>query len=457
MSLEEHDGFHDVFEDQLTMEEWEAYLQNYEVSSFPDESVRLCAEGVFQSICKQMAILILCSLLQGFSTPLRLKSPRFYDVLLCWIGLACLAYILPTTSTVYLVTLYAVFFVVLKALCGGLTCFKLISGAYSFMFLIGCQNLLDDAAFVSFRGALMIQIMKSVSISFDLSTQITGVSNFSLLAYLLNPGTLVFGPFITYDNFYNAKGLLQLGPNTFFKAFVAFLQSLVFLFTSTCLLDTYFSEWYDSHSILKEYKTALSFRLSHYYICYLSLASCLFSGIEIEQVSDWKLIEFPRSMVDVVVGWNVPMNHFLHKCVFNHSRKYGHLLAVMTTFLASSLLHGFNFQLTAVLLSLGIYSFAENQFRSRLSRRMNACVKARKCFEDCCHTHKSISVRATLVNFLFCLLSVYHLIYLGMVFDDSESQTSGYSMAHTISRWCEWNFSSHIVTGTMLLLGYTVL
>lgn len=75
-------------------------------------------------------------------------------------------------------------------------------------------------------------------------------------------------------------------------------------------------------------------------------------------------VEFPRSMVEVVASWNVPMSSFLHTCelesrppsasllrlherppsclpadVFKSAVKFGTFAAVMVTYAASALLH----------------------------------------------------------------------------------------------------------------------
>jgi hypothetical protein len=63
------------------------------------------------------------------------------------------------------------------------------------------------------RGGLMVAAMKSSSLAFDLhSSTAAGVkegqdieikmpSLFAVLAYLMNPATVVFGPFTTFDQF----------------------------------------------------------------------------------------------------------------------------------------------------------------------------------------------------------------------------------------------------------------
>ena len=55
----------------------------------------------------------------------------------------------------------------------------------------------------------------------------------------------------------------------------------------------------------------------------------------------------------------------------------------------SALFHGLNFQLAAVLLSLGLYTYVEFTLRSKLASIFDACILARPCPEGCQHKAKS--------------------------------------------------------------------
>lgn len=73
------------------------------------------------------------------------------------------------------------------------------------------------------------------------------------------------------------------------------------------------------------YKGALSFRCSHYFICFLSHCTMLMAGLGATRsqkqsqmlgysiTKPW-LIELPRSLVDVVVYWNLSMHYWLKTC-----------------------------------------------------------------------------------------------------------------------------------------------
>ncbi|CAG0891023.1 unnamed protein product [Cyprideis torosa] len=156
-------------------------------------------------------------------------------------------------------------------------------------------------------------------------------------------------------------------------------------------------------------------------------------------------VEFPRSIVEVVVNFNVPMHNWLKRYVFlSADRLFGRFLAVLATYVVSALLHGLNGQLALVLLSLGVYSYVEHQTRWKLARTYDACVLARPCL-SCEHRQGPKSTVARLINTIFFGLSVFHLAYLGVMFDASPSQETGFSLAHTLAKWTALDFLSHWV------------
>ena len=56
--------------------------------------------------------------------------------------------------------------------------------------------------------------------------------------------------------------------------------------------------------------------MSHYFVSYLSESSALLAGIKVGSVSEPYNIELPRSLVQVVVYWNMPMHYWLKTCKF---------------------------------------------------------------------------------------------------------------------------------------------
>lgn len=234
------------------------------------------------------------------------------------------------------------------------------------------------------------------------------------------------------------------------------------------------------------YRDAQSFRFSHYFICSLSELTLVLSGISLDTtaskplrievsseravrkftgvvllfllVSSFLFIQIPRSLVNVVRYWNLPMHHWLKTYVFKVSRgPLGTFAAILLTYIASSLLHGLNFQLAAVLLSLGIYSFIEHSLRAKLSEAFDACVQARACPTGCTHSRSWRHPFTLVINLLFCLLAMFHLAYLGVLFDSTHGeQERGYSMFHALDKWSQLDYTSHIVTCAMFVFYWMI-
>ena len=71
--------------------------------------------------------------------------------------------------------------------------------------------------------------------------------------------------------------------------------------------------------------------------------------------------------------------------------------------------------------------------------------------------HREGSAWVILVNLLFGLLTMFHLAYLGVMFDQSSpDQTTGYSWAHTMSKWSRLGFTSHWVVAGMLAINFLI-
>jgi porcupine-like protein len=127
---------------------------------------------------------------------------------------------------------------------------------------------------------------------------------------------------------------------------------------------------------------------------------------------------------------------------------YGHFPSILVTYFASALLHGLNVQLWIVLFSIGLFAYVEYGFRHKLANILDACVGARTCLlHSSCkkHTYTYWHPLTITVNTFLCLLSLWHLTYLGQLFDSSPQETIGYSLQHVLDKWGRLNFASHLV------------
>lgn len=63
------------------------------------------------------------------------------------------------------------------------------------------------------------------------------------------------------------------------------------------------------------YKQALEFRTGHYFISYMSAVFAIVCGYNTKMLVTLPMaIEWPQSLLNVVIYWNVPMHHWLKKC-----------------------------------------------------------------------------------------------------------------------------------------------
>ncbi|KER20685.1 hypothetical protein T265_10830 [Opisthorchis viverrini] len=376
---------------------------------------------------------------------------------------------------------------------------------YSYVVLrllqVASEFAMDPEKWHQERGSVMIVIMKAVSFSFDLKEPAEGhlsepasddrhlTSTFaayrliSWLAYSLCPASLIFGPWFSF--FRHQQRLFQkqsheptdwysirLLVRSFAHVLSALTCALFSLLWSTCLSnlvlsqlddETYYYKW------LNAYLASQSFRFSNYFVSYSSeafLAALGIGYINVDSTTELTAptsssrtssngpihvthmlsIEFPRSLVDVVVNWNLPMHSWLKQLI--------HLMVVFENRIHEQralqclppciLFKGLNFQLSAVLLSIGMFAYIEFVLRERLSAHWNACVASRSCGPNCGHVNKN-QLWVQLCNLGFSCLAAFQLAYLAVMFDSSEQQAQGYSMRHVLSKWSELGFVGHYV------------
>ncbi len=110
--------------------------------------------------------------------------------------------------------------------------------------------------------------------------------------------------------------------------------------------------------------------------------------------------------------------------------------------------------------------------RTKLAHRYSACILPLSCTTPCReHRHRWVRtcwqfvVNTTILlqtnalvfvcNTLFTLVAIWHLTYLGMVFDDtSDTADSGFTMHHTLDVWRRAHFSSHCVVVLTMIIAY---
>lgn len=328
-------------------------------------------------------------------------------------------------------------------------------------FLLLCEiYIVNPKMWQQIRGIQMIAAMKIISVAIeldrDLFKEILNPVEFG--GYLLCPANCILGPWIsfhTYNQYLHIKFLSRRWVKIILYNLVI---SMIYLVLSNCIVPWYIED--DVTKWLVAYRDAQAFRMSHYFVSSMSIVSMTSAGFCLTndchsdiQVTKPFYIELPRSLVQVVIFWNIPMHQWLKNYVFKTCKPYGQFISILTTYAVSSLLHGFNFQFSAVLLSIGTFSYVEYNFRYKVASALEVCCLANPCVKQCDHRYKKNSILAIFLNILFSLLTIIHLAYLGVMFEASFSvQESGYSFYHTINKWENLNYFSHGLAAFMYVI-----
>ncbi|XP_026485101.2 protein-serine O-palmitoleoyltransferase porcupine [Vanessa tameamea] len=329
------------------------------------------------------------------------------------------------------------------------------------LFLLLCEiYLINPKTWQQIRGVQMIVAMKVISVAIELDRNLFKqmLNPLEFGGYILCPANCILGPWIsfhTYDQYLHVKFLTKRWVQIIiFNLFI----SMFCLVLSNCIVP-----WYIDDNVSKwltAYRDAQAFRMSHYFVSSMSIVSMISAGFGLTndchsdlQVTKPFFIELPRSLVQVVIFWNIPMHQWLKNYVFKTCQPYGQFISILTTYAVSSLLHGFNFQFSAVLLSIGTFSYVEYNFRYKVALALEVCCLANPCVKQCEHKYKKNSLLAVFVNTLFSVLTIIHLAYLGVMFEASFSvQESGYSFYNTINKWENLNYFSHGLAAFMYLI-----
>lgn len=163
--------------------------------------------------------------------------------------------------------------------------------------------------------------MKAISLAFDISsTKIPKLPPvYEYAGYALCPANIVLGPFVTFAAYKNCQNSSKLSLKLLMQIALSSLLSIVFIVLSSCGLSYLIA---DSLTYFVTYRDALVFRCSHYFISFMSSATLLVSGIDYRvssellgyQVTKPLDIEFPRSLIPVVISWNIPIHLFVKTC-----------------------------------------------------------------------------------------------------------------------------------------------
>ncbi|ROL42195.1 Protein-serine O-palmitoleoyltransferase porcupine [Anabarilius grahami] len=282
--------------------------------------------------------------------------------------------------------------------------------------LLGELHMMDTTTWHKMRGSQMVVAMKAISLAFDLDKGIVEKvpSPVEFMGYIYFVGTVIFGPWISFNSYMDAVESRKLSVSWFMKSIFSCVKSQLCLVISNCIapyLFPYFIPVFGDKLLrkwLQAYENTLSFHFSNYFVSYLGETTTTLAGAGFTEEKDnlkWDMtiakplnVEFPRSMVEVVTSWNLPMSRWLNTYVFKKALRYGSFTAIILTYTASALLH-----------ELWVY----------------------------------------LINGTFSMLAVLHVTYLGSIFgsstDDMDSDEDGMA-SHTIQKWMQLSWTSHWLT-----------
>lgn len=157
-------------------------------------------------------------------------------------------------------------------------------------------------------------------------------------------------------------------------------------------------------------------------------------------------------------------HHFICLDIFEQVLKYGsknkkyrsRIIAVGTTYIISSLLHGLERRLSAVLLSLAAYTYVEHLMRTKLASKF---PRSFYYYSKTDYSHQgskkylNSSIKNTWlswsINILFTILNIIHLAYLGSIMDMSVSLSGDSINQDVFAPWRRVSYFSHFI---MLLM-----
>ncbi|VDM30648.1 unnamed protein product [Hydatigera taeniaeformis] len=359
-----------------------------------------------------------------------------------------------------------------------------------------CEFFMDPREWHMIRGTAMLLVMKAISVaasrrSEQQSLKMGFIRHYlSWCGYAFSPGSVIFGPWFGFESYLRATRLIHpsLG-NPFWKDLlrtaVSFAIAIGCIIYSTYLSSIIYASYFLTFRWTNAYAQSQSFRFSHYFVSFFSQSLHQAIGFAaltypnsgqkymLAMVTNPVSIELPRSLVDVVVHWNFPMHFWLKQYIYKPTRRFGQLQALLLTYAFSSLLHGLNFQLAAVLFSIGMYAYIDFMRWRLIPTVWLLCRIEGEAVRPMERLHRITRMRRNLqpqeqgrcyfllqanrlwvrgVNFLFGCLAIFHLAYLAVMFDTSEQQDEGYNMLHVLDKWSRLNFLSHIVAGVTYLL-----
>ncbi|KAM3178770.1 hypothetical protein ACTXT7_001884 [Hymenolepis weldensis] len=317
-------------------------------------------------------------------------------------------------------------------------------------------------------GTAMILAMKAVSAStLRVQGQVSKDPTFDSMGFLrhymswcgyaFSPGSVIFGPWFSFDQYLQANKLTGPSFNSLFRDL---FQSTVSCFIAcACIIySTYLSSiiqasYFLSFRWTNAYAQSQSFRFSHYFVGFFSQA--MHQAIGFAAVTNPKSLITPLFLIvfiDDTLGDLQIIPTILDYCfgdksdlsgIASVSGGCGGSLELPYAHLAQAMRFG---QLPALLLTYAFSSLLHYFEKNLRGGWMLAFALDHVC------RNAIIKIR-----FPLCFLRSYlQSAYLAVMFDTSEQQDKGYNMFHVLKKWSNLNFLSHIVAALTCLLSLLI-
>ncbi|KAL1493059.1 hypothetical protein ABEB36_011198 [Hypothenemus hampei] len=434
----EIENLHDLYQFEKAMDLYKnSFEEEYFQETFNDVWYNCALESI-KSIYISIHKAVLVNLAFGLITIIDISENKFH-----WLSSLCGLYILFTTIQsmiglmIVIISLSVCYFIIaaLKKLRTPIERKNSAPFGAAFIqyFLISIfvlfeYMILDRTVWLEIRGIMMVFAMKLISIVSD--AEYPGFLQYN--GYMFCCANILNGPWISYNHYLmQAKYPPEKNIRWIYAVLRAGILSFFFLTVSNCWAS-YFIPESTSNQLFIGYKEALAVRTSHYFICYLSEIFMLAVGFKDFEnhfnseswrfsVTNFEQIEFPSSLAQVIINWNKPMHQFLKKYVYRSWMPRGRFCAVSMTFLISSLFHGLEIKVSAVLLTLGLFSYLQIQVREFMAQTFDICIRAYPC-RECKHKIKRDNVICKMALVVLGAFTVLHLIFLGILMDPSTDE-----------------------------------
>lgn len=172
--------------------------------------------------------------------------------------------------------------------------------------LLGELHMMNTTTWHKMRGSQMVVAMKAISLAFDLDRGVVSSvpSPVEFMGYIYFVGTVIFGPWISFNSYREALEGRRLSLSWFFKVSVSWVKSQFCLVISNCVapyLFPYFIPVYGDKLLrskkrrkirgsfarwLLAYENAVSFHFSNYFVGFLSETTTTLAGAGFTEEKD---------------------------------------------------------------------------------------------------------------------------------------------------------------------------